>query len=120
MRRISIYGIITIISLLVRQFVLPNPFECFGDNSVLINWIAEPIIQVVAYGIVGIFYISGSAPALGSLLFLLIYALIVGLLWVLGIFSFAWWWIAIVITGLIAILFGIRYLINLLDTPPRF
>ena len=106
MRRISIYGIITIISLLVRQFVLPNPFECFGDNAVLINWIAEPIIQVVAYGIVGIFYISGSAPALGSLLYLLIYALIVGLLWVLGIFSFAWWWILIIVVAVAALICG--------------
>ena len=106
MRRISIYGIITIISLLVRQFVLPNPFECFGDNAVLINWIAEPIIQVVAYGIVGIFYISGSAPALGSLLFLLIYALIAGLLWVLGIFSFAWWWILIIVVAIAALICG--------------
>ena len=106
MRRISIYGIITIISLLVRQFVLPNPFECFGDNAILINWIAELIIQVVAYGIVGIFYISGSAPALGSLLYLLIYALIVGLLWVLGIFSFAWWWILIIVVAIAALICG--------------
>ena len=106
MRRISIYGIITIISLLVRQFVLPNPFECLGDNAVLINWIAEPIIQVVAYGIVGIFYISASAPALGSLLYLLIYALIVGLLWVLGIFSFAWWWILIIVVAIAALICG--------------
>ena len=106
MRKISLYGLITLISTLVRQFVLPNPFECFGDNAVLINWIAEPIIQVVAYGIVGIFYISGSAPALGSLLYLLIYALIVGLLWVLGIFSFAWWWILIIVVAIAALICG--------------
>ena len=80
--------------------------ECFGDNAVLINWIAEPIIQVVAYGIVGIFYISGSEPALGSLLYLLIYALIVGLLWVLGIFSFAWWWILIIVVAIAALICG--------------
>ena len=83
--RFSLYGIMSTLSLIVRQFYLPNPFECFGDKAVLINWIAEPIIQVVAYLIVGIFYVSGSAPALGSLLYLLTYTLIIGLLWVLGI-----------------------------------
>lgn len=106
MRRISIYGIITIISLLVRQFVLPNPFECFGDTANLINWIAEPIIHMVAYGIVGCYYIRGSAPSWGSLFYLLIYALIVGLLWVLGIFSFAWWWILIIVVAIAALICG--------------
>ena len=106
MRKLSLYGIITLISVIVRQFVLPNPFECFGDNAILINWIAEPIIQVIAYGIVGLFYIRGSAPALGSLLYLLAYALIIGLLWILGIFSFAWWWILIIVLAIITIICG--------------
>lgn len=116
----KLYALFTIISTLVRQFALPNPFECFGDNAILINWIAEPILHIIAYAIVGLFYSKGSAPLLGSIGYLFTYACLVGFLWVLGIFSFAWWWIAIVITGLIAILFGIRYLINLLDSPPRF
>lgn len=106
LRKLSLYGIITIISIIVRQFFLPNPFECFGDNALLINWIAEPIIQVVAYGIVGLFYIRGSAPALGSLLYLFTYTLITGLLWVFGIFSFAWWWILVVVLAIIAIICG--------------
>lgn len=106
MRRISLYGIMTIISVLVRQFMLPNPFECFGDKALLINWLAEPIIQVVAYGLVGIFYTSGSAPVIGSLLYLLMYAIIVGLLWLMGIFSFAWWWVLIIVLGATAIAWG--------------
>ena len=110
MRKLSLYGIITLISVIVRQFVLPNPFECFGDNANLINWIAEPIIQVIAYGIVGLFYIRGSAPALGSLLYLLTYTLIIGLLWILGIFSFAWWWILIIVLAIIALICGVVWL----------
>ena len=106
MRKISLYSLISLASVLVRQFLLPNPFECFGENAFLINWIAEPIIQIVAYMIVGRFYMSGSAPALGSLLFLFIYALIIGLLWILGIFSFAWWWILIIVLIIIAIICG--------------
>ena len=82
MRKLSFYSLMTIISTLVRQFVLPNPFECFGDKAIIINWVAEPIIHVIAYGLVGLFYIKGSAPAIGSFLYLIAYALIVVLLWV--------------------------------------
>lgn len=106
MAMIKLYSLMTVISVLVRQFVLPNPFECFGEKATLINWIAEPIIQVVAYGIVGLFYVKGSAPALGSLAYLAVYALIIGILWVLGIFSFAWWWILILVIAVIALIAG--------------
>lgn len=110
MRKISLYGLITIISTLVRQFVLPNPFECLGDNANLINWIAEPIMHFVAYGIVGLFYIRNSAPVLGSFLYLLVYALIVGLLWVLGLCEFAWWAILIAIVVLGLLFYAIHWL----------
>ena len=104
MKKLSLYVIITIISVIVRQFFLPNPFECFGDIALLINWIAEPIIQVVAYRIVGMFYVRASAPAIGSLLYILTYALIVGLLWILGIYSFVWWWILIIVVAITALI----------------
>lgn len=96
----------TLISVIVRQFVLPNPFECFGDSAILINWIAEPIIQVIAYGVVGLFYRRGAAPALGSFLYLIAYAIIIGILWLMGIFSFAWWWILIIVVTIAALICG--------------
>ena len=71
MKKMSFYSLMTIISTLVRQFVLPNPFECFGDKAIIINLVAEPIIYVIAYGLVGLFYIKGSAPAIGSFLYLI-------------------------------------------------
>ena len=107
MRRISLYGLIASVSIIVRQFILPNPFECFGDKAALINWIAEPFIHIVAFWIVGRFYISKSAPALGSFLYLLTYALIVGALWVLGLTEFAWWSILLAVIIVAAIGFGI-------------
>lgn len=116
----KLYALFTIISTLVRQFALPNPFECFGDNAALINLLAEPILHIIAYSIVGLFYSKGSAPLLGSIGYLFTYACLVFFLWVLGIFSFAWWWITIVIAGLIAVLFGIRYLLKLFDDSMRF
>ncbi len=111
----KLYALFTIVSTLVRQFALPNPFECFGDNAILINWIAEPILHVVAYAIVGLFYSKGSEPLLGSIGYLFTYACLIGVLWVLGIFTFAWWWVLIVVFALIAVFIGIRYLLNLLD-----
>ena len=113
MRKLSLYGLIASASTIVRQFVLPNPFECFGDKAALINWIAEPIIYIVAFWIVGQFYISKSAPPLGSLLYLLTYAIIVGVLWVLGLAEFAWWSILIAVIVLSAIGFGVYALSHL-------
>ena len=110
MKRFSLYGIISTISVIVRQFILPNPFECFGDKAIIINWIAEPIIQIAAYLLVGLVYQKGSNPGFGSFLFLLTYALIVGILWVLGIFKFALWWILILVIAFIGIVIGIRWL----------
>ena len=107
MRKLSLYGLIAFASTIVRQFVLPNPFECFGDKGILINWIAEPFIHVVAFWIVGQFYISKSAPPLGSLLYLLTYAIIVGVLWVLGLAEFAWWSILLTVIAVAVISFGI-------------
>ena len=107
MRRISLYGLIASVSTIVRQFILPNPFECFGDNAFWINWIAEPFIHIVAFWIVGRFYISKSAPAFGSFLYLLAYAAIVGVLWLFGLAKFAWWSILLAVIIVAAIGFGV-------------
>ena len=109
---IKLYSFMTVISLIVRHVFLPNPFECFGEKAALINWIAEPIIQVVAYGIVGLFYLKGSNPFLGSLAFLAVYTIAIGILWVLGIFSFAWWWILIIVVTLLVLFAGGLWLFN--------
>jgi uncharacterized membrane protein len=61
---------------------------------------------------VGLVYTRGSNPALGSFLFLITYAVIVGLLWVLGLFKFATWWIIVVAVALVAILALIALITN--------
>lgn len=104
--RFSLYGIMSTLSLIIRQFYLPNPFECFGDKAVLINWIAEPIIHAVAFALVGLMYHKGDFPALGSFLYLIIYASIIGALTVMGIFSFAWWWVLIIVVAIVALICG--------------
>lgn len=111
----KLYAIIATIGVLVRQFCLPNPFECFGGSAVVINWIAEPIIHAVAYGLVGLVYHRGESPVLGSVLYLLAYAAVTGILSIMGIFSFAWWWILIVLLCIVAIIVGVIWVKERLD-----
>lgn len=112
MKKLSFYGIITVISVIVRQFILPNPFECFGESAALYNWIAEPILHAFAYVLVGLVYCKGSLPAWGAFLYLIVYSVLVGVLWIFGIFSFAWWWILIVIILLIGVIVGTAFLVD--------
>ena len=91
------YAAMALISILVRQYILPNPFECFGDMAILYNWIAGVILVPLSYFLVGQVYWRGESPSLGSFLFLMVYAILTGVLWLLGQFSFAWWAIASVI-----------------------
>ena len=95
------YKIMMVISILIRQFCLPNPFKCFGDAAWLYNLIAEPIIHVVAFGLVGLVYRKGDCPPLGSFLYLVAYAAITSVLALMGIFSFVWWWVLIIVVALI-------------------
>ena len=99
----KLYAIMAAISILVRQFCLPNPFDCFGDSAIVINWIAEPVIHLAAYLLAGTVYRKGSFPALGSFLYLVAYAAVTGILALMGIFSFAWWWVLIVVAVMIGI-----------------
>lgn len=99
-----VYAAFTVISALIRQFLLPNPFDCFGDYAFLINLIAEPIIHAVTYGLVGLVYCKGSFPIWGCMLYAFTYALIVAFLALLGIFAFAWWWVLVCIVVLAIVL----------------
>lgn len=99
----KLYAILSVISIIVRQVYLPNPFECFGDTAWIYNLIAEPIIHLGALGLVGLVYHKGDFPALGSFLYLIAYAVITGILALMGIFSFTWCWVLIIIVIMVAI-----------------
>ena len=108
-----LYAIVCVVSVVVRQFYLPNPFECFGDIALLINIVAEPMIHAIAFKTVGLMgYRSGSAPALGSFLYLVIYSVIVGLLMIFSIHSFAWWWILTVILIIVVLIVGVIHIVK--------
>ncbi len=63
----------------------------------ILNWIADPIIFAITFGVVGLYYISGSAPALGSFLYMFFYCVhIAGLYLLLSIYPTVWLMILIV------------------------
>ena len=109
------YFIISLIGLCIRQFLLPNPFECFGDNAALLNHIAELVIHAITYTVVGLFYVRKSAPALGSIAYTVTYASMFGYLYLCGRCSFLWWKVLLLSIGVALIisgLFVLRWLCN--------
>lgn len=106
------YKIMAGLSILIRQFYIPNPFEPRAD-AWLLNLIAEPVMYMITFNVVGIFYARGSAPALGSFLYLIFYFIHTGLLMLMGYFQ--WTKIAIIIIAVsyICILGIIKCLINI-------
>ena len=111
-----VYKIIAAISILVRQFVLPNPFEPLGEkfNITLFditlpltpdiaNWIAEPVLHLLVFGITGLYYVRGySDPAVGSFLYLLFYAIHTLILMLMSAAGFAWWAVVLLVISYIA------------------
>ncbi len=80
------YRIIALIGVYVRFAVLPNPFSGM-ENEVLLNIGAEFCLHPFTFFIVGLFYERGSAPALGSFLYLLVYSVNIGLLQLWNVIS---------------------------------
>lgn len=66
------YISVSFISVVIRNFIIPNPFGTL-HNGLVYNWIFSIILVPVCYSIVGIFYRRGEAPMIGSLAFLLGY-----------------------------------------------
>lgn len=81
------YKLISSISVIIRLFYLPNPFEKL-EYSIMINYIAEPFLHILTLGVVQLFYRYRSAPAWGSFLYLFFYWLHTYILVLCGQFSF--------------------------------
>lgn len=67
------YKAMKVISSLIRMFLLPNPFQEIQYGFLINIFIAEPLLHIVVFRIVGIVYKRGKAPAIGSLLYLAVY-----------------------------------------------
>lgn len=120
------YKLIAAISVLIRQFVLPNPFEGLGETfdvtlfnitfqmtPDILNWIVEPGLHLLSFVVTGLYYTRGfQEPAVGSLLYLMFYALHTGLLILMSAASFAWWAVIPLIVLYILGHIGVNVLMN--------
>jgi hypothetical protein len=124
----KLYKIIATISMLVRQFVLPNPFNNLSHNVTvtisgiplvltpyILNWIAGGILPTITFAVVGIYYSRGEFPAWGSFLFMIFYIIHVGLLSLMALAQFATWAIVLIILLYMACHIGFAMLRNSLS-----
>lgn len=88
------YKLIAIISMVIRLRYLPNPFETL-EYGYYINYIVDPLIYFLTYNVVGLYYTKGSAPVIGSLLYLFFYVVHIGVIMLMGVFK--WNPVAIVV-----------------------
>ena len=95
--------IMVILSVIIRTFYLPNPFESLGTMGIVYNLMLSSFLVPLTFIVVGMYYNRGSFPFLGSLLFLVFYVIHNELILVMSIFNFAIWWIAIVIFAYIMV-----------------
>lgn len=94
----KLFELIKASSIIIRQFMLPNPFGEI-QNAEVFNWIAGVALYPLTYIIVGVFYKSKSNPALGSFLYLLFYSINTGLIALAGRFDFSK--ISIIVIGIL-------------------
>ncbi len=96
------YKLIALISVLIRQLCLPNPFETLKYGTI-INIFIEPILYTLTYCVVDLYYSKGSNPVFGSILYLIFYVLHIGLIILMGFFH--WSIISITIIFILIIIF---------------
>lgn len=98
------YKLIAVISILIRMFYLPNPFVALGAGLVInmgemqivlspevLNLVAESFVHMVTFSVVGLYYNRGSAPAIGSVLYLVFYCIHIFILYLVSLAEFKMW-----------------------------
>lgn len=98
----KLYSVIALISLLIRQLVLPNPFDALDGTVItisgidiavipeLMNYIIEAPLHTITFALAGLYYKkSYNMPAIGSILYFVFYCIHVGILYIMCKYSFS-------------------------------
>ena len=109
---VKMYKVFYIIGLLIRQFVLPNPFTPFGDSADLINLIVGGVFVPLSYFMVGLIYERGSEPAWGSILFTIAYAINTGITYLVCLAYPTVWLMTLIAIAYFALYLFIAYKIR--------
>lgn len=123
-----IYKFFYIFSFLIRNFVIPNPFDCLQGRTIeingvelpvipeVINILIEPILGGITYFVVGFYYSRSSGkPVIGSILYLIFYCIHTALLFVIFQFNFS----ALSISLVIAFYVFLHILISVITSKIR-
>lgn len=120
------YAVVSIISLYIRTFLLPNPFmpmlqgltiDYMGItipipiefSELVVMGFFESLIFSVTYSVVGFYYNKGfDHPAYGSFLYLVFYVFHLGLIYFMSYFFFALWSIIAAVLAFFGIHIGIN------------
>lgn len=120
------YKLISSISIFLRQFILPNPFEALPApltlslsgakillTPTILNLLAEPFLHSVTFIIVGLYYHRHiDSPSTGSFLYLIFYCVHVALLMLIAKFSFSTLIVIFVIIGYLFCHIGLFRFVN--------
>ena len=72
------YQIISGLNSLIREEVIPNPFEFISDNQLIVDLftylIGGIILYKISFAMCGVFYNRGDAPILGSILYMMAFS----------------------------------------------
>lgn len=109
------YKIVAVISYFVRKNCMPNPFGTDLNAMLLDMFGMSALLHCITFGIVGMFYEKGSAPAIGSMLYLFFYCVHMCLLMLMG--NFGWTTPAIIIISgvYLLVILGIKLGFNRLS-----
>lgn len=107
--KIKLYRMLSVLFWFIRQFFMPNPFEVLGDGITVIidevpilltpdvlNWIAGLGLPAFTFLVVGLYYESRSAPAAGSLLYMIFFCVHTGILYLMSLAYPAIWLIVVI------------------------
>lgn len=100
----KIYNILSTVFWIARQFFIPNPFDALGDGIIIfigaapvslspfiLNLISDPFVALITFLIVRLYYEPRSTPAIGSILYMIFYAIHIGLIYlILLVFPTIW------------------------------
>ena len=106
------YKIIKIISYLIRQFWLPNPFASMFKPNIaeIVNWSVGGIFVILSYILTGTWYESEAGDYwLGSLGFLINYTALTGLLLLISKLTSVLWLIIVIFLIIFILLYVIEY-----------
>lgn len=102
------YKLFALISFIIRQLYLPNPLESLEYGFLINIIIMEPILYLLTYNVVGLYYSKGCNPVLGSLLYLIFYIVHIGLIMLMGFFQWSIISISIIFISYLMLLIFIK------------